>query len=204
MIISAVYLIRHEVLSNRCYDYFVALKATIYKINLQVANMDTHYYEQHSLTLAKHPSETDERLMVRLLTFALYANEALMFGKDISEDNDPTLWIKDLTGAVDLWIEIGQPDERTLRKACNHAKQVVLVLYGAQTDLWWKHHQRELVQKSNLTVLQLPYKETQAMAAIAQRGMDLTCNIEAGQVMLMSDETTINIEPVILHPSRET
>jgi uncharacterized protein YaeQ len=177
----------------------MALKATIYKAILNICDQDRNYYEEHHLTLAKHPSETDERMMVRLLAFAMYADENLTFGKDISaEGHEPTLWIKDMTGDIDLWIEIGQPDEKSIRKACSRVKQVVLILYGAQTDLWWKHNQRELIQKNNLTVIQLPYTATQSLAAMAERTMTLTCNIEDEQITMMSEATTVAISPVKL------
>ncbi len=179
----------------------MAIKSTVYKIDLYLANMDQHYYHQHHLTLAKHPSETDERLMVRVLAFAMYADEALTFGKGISADNEATLWIKDLTGDVNLWVEIGQPDERIIRKACIRAKQVVLILYGAHTDLWWQHHHRTFTQRTNLTVIQLPYSETKAMAAMANRSMSLTCNIDQRQIMLINDEVTATINPIVLKSS---
>ena len=175
----------------------MALKATIYKVNLNVANMDRNYYQQHPLTLARHPSENDERLMVRLLAFAMYADEALAFGKGISEE-DPTVWLKNMTGNIDLWIEVGKPDERIINKACGRARQVVLILYGASTDSWWKNNQEAFIRKTNLTVKQLPYESVQAMAAMAKRNMDLDCNIQDGQIFLMSEEATLNIEPVVL------
>ncbi len=180
----------------------MALKATVYKATLNIANLDTHYYEEHSLTLAKHPSETDERLMVRLLAFALFADEALTFGKDISEDDEPALWKKDLTGAIDLWIEIGQPDERIIRKACGRAKDVVLILYGAHTDLWWKKNQNDFTCRPNLTVILLPFESSQSLAILAERSMQLTCHIEDGIIMLMSDASSVNIVPTILYPRR--
>src|SRR4051794_5320453 len=103
----------------------MALKSTIYKADLQIADMDRHYYQDHSLTLARHPSETDERLMVRLLAFVRHANESLIFAKGLSDVDEPDLWQKDLTGAIELWIDVGQPDERRMLKACGRASQVV-------------------------------------------------------------------------------
>src|SRR3990167_4679847 len=103
----------------------MAIKSTIYKIDLQVSDMDRHYYQQHSLTIAKHPSETDERVMVRLIGFAMYANESLIFGKGLSDDEEPDLWQKDLTGAIELLMDVGLPTEKDIRKAAGRAKQVV-------------------------------------------------------------------------------
>jgi len=116
----------------------MALKSTIFKADLQIADMDRNYYQGHSLTLARHPSETDERMMVRLLAFALFADERLEFGRGLSADDEPALWRKDLTGAIELWIEVGLPDERELRKACGRAERVVVLCYGGRgAELWW-------------------------------------------------------------------
>src|SRR5471032_971236 len=102
----------------------MALKSTIYKANLQVADMDRHYYADHALTIACHPSETPERMMVRVLAYALNAHERLGFGKGLSDVEDPDLSLKDLTGRVQLWIEVGLPDDKTVLKACGRADAV--------------------------------------------------------------------------------
>ncbi len=99
----------------------MALKSTIFKAELQISDMGRNYYGDHSLTLARHPSETDERMMVRLLAFALHAHEALVFADSIGNDEEPSLWQKDLTGAVQVWIGVGQPDVKRIRKACGRA-----------------------------------------------------------------------------------
>src|SRR5690606_34463643 len=116
----------------------MALNSTIYKLELQVSDMDRHYYASHNLTLAQHPSETPARLMVRLVAFALYAHERLEFGRGLSTDEDPDLWQRDYTGDIDLWIDLGQPDESRVRKACARARQVVVVNYsGNGAEIWW-------------------------------------------------------------------
>ena len=116
----------------------MALRATIHKADLHVADSDRHYYGSHSLTIAKHPSETEERMMIRIIAFALQANEDLTFTKGLSDTDEPDLWIKDLTDAIKLWIEIGQPDERRILKACGRADQVIVYCYGGQTSkIWW-------------------------------------------------------------------
>ena len=175
----------------------MALKATIYKVSLQIADMGRNYYQHHDLTLAKHPSETDERLMVRLLAFAMYADASLEFGKGISED-DPALWKKDLTGDIMLWIEVGQPREKTILKACGRSRQVVLVLYGSNADQWWKNNHEAFAHKNNLTVVQLSYEDTQSMAAIAGRNMELSCNIEDRHIYLIGEEVNLSIAPKAL------
>jgi len=176
----------------------MALKATIFKADVQIADMDRHYYQEHALTLARHPSETDERMMVRLLAFACHAGEALTFGKGLSDVDEPDLWQKDLTGAIELWIEVGQPDERRLLKACGRAAQVVVYCYGATSALWWSQVAAKVERAKNLTVLSLPAASTQALARLAQRTMRLQCSIEDGQVWLRSDEAAVEVGPTLL------
>ena len=129
----------------------MALKATIFKAELQIADMDRNYYHDHALTIARHPSETDERMMVRLLAFALNADEALVFGKGLSTDDEADLWRKDLTGAIELWIDVGQPDERRIRRACGRARRVIVYSYGGYgAAIWWNQVGGELARTKNL------------------------------------------------------
>ena len=176
----------------------MAIKATVFKASLQVADMDRHYYAEHALTLARHPSETDERLLVRLLAFALYADETLVFGKGISSDEEPDLWQKDLTGVIARWIEVGLPDERVIRKACGRARHVVVVSYGRAAGIWWEENRDKLQRFGNLTVLKLDSRATQSLAALASRTMQLQCAIQEGHVMLTSDAGMIEVEPELL------
>ncbi len=178
----------------------MALKATIYKAELQIADMDRNYYTPHTLTLARHPSETDERMMVRLLAFALYADEYLAFGKGISSDDEPALWKKDLTGAIDLWIEVGHPDERELRKACGRAERVVLLCYGGRaSDVWWQANSKDLSRLKNLRVIQLPPDETRALTTLVNRNMQLQCTIQDGELWFTSDAGEVRVAPITLH-----
>ncbi len=175
----------------------MAIKSTIYKVDLQIADMDRNYYGQHSLTLAKHPSETDERLMVRLIAFALYADEYLVFGKGLSDDEEPDLWLKDLTGAIQLWIDVGLPTERDIRKACGRSKQVVVVLYGGRiADMWWTQNSKALLKNNNLTILNLP--DTHELTATAERGLTMSCTIQDGQILVSHDTGSFDITPVML------
>jgi uncharacterized protein YaeQ len=172
----------------------MALKSTIYKADLQIADMDRNYYQEHTLTLARHPSETDERMMVRLLAFARYAHEALVFAKGLSDVEEPDLWQKDLTGAIDLWIEVGQPDEKRILKACGRAAQVVVISYASNSPIWWNGIGSRIERSKNLTVLNLPAETSRALEKLAQRNMQLQCTIQDGQIWLTSGETTVPIE----------
>ncbi len=175
----------------------MALKSTIYKTNLQIADMDRNYFAEHSLTLAKHPSETEERLMVRLIAFALYANENLSFAKGLSDEDEPDLWQKDLTDAIELWVEVGLPDERVIRKACGRAKQVLVVIYGGRTaDMWWSQNSKTLLKQDNLTVINLP--ETQLLTAACTRNMNISCTKQDGQILFAHDTDSFDISPITL------
>jgi uncharacterized protein YaeQ len=171
----------------------MALKATIFKADLHIADMDRHYYGNHALTIARHPSETDERMMMRVLAFALHAHEALVFGKGLSTDDEPDLWRKDLTGAIDVWIEVGQPDERRLLKACGRAAEVVVYAYSAATPVWWNQTGPKLERARNLRVLSVAPAASQALAALAQRTMQIQCAIQDGEVWMSAGEDTVPI-----------
>ena len=166
----------------------MALKATIVKAELQISDMDRHYYAGHSLTLAQHPSETDTRLMVRLLAFALFAHERLAFGRGLSTDEDPDLWLRDYTGDIDLWIELGQPDESRVRKACNRSAQVVVLNYGGRAaDLWWERNEGALSRHRNLTVLDLPAAQLEPLVAMYSRGLRLDVQVQDGEVRVLDE-----------------
>jgi uncharacterized protein YaeQ len=172
----------------------MALKATIFKADLQIADMDRNYYQQHALTLARHPSETDERMMVRLLAFAIHASDALAFTKGLFDTEEPDLWEKDLTGAIELWIEVGQPDEKRIMKACGRAEKVIVYSYGATSHIWWKQIAGKLERARNLTVINLPSDAAQAMSKLAQRTMQLQCTIQDGQIWLTDSVDTVQVD----------
>ena len=181
----------------------MALNATIFKADLTITDMDRGYYATHALVLARHPSETDERMMARLLAFALNADEALAFGKGLSSDDEPDLWQKDLTGAIQLWIEVGLPDEKVVRRACGRAAQVRVYAYGRGAERWWQDARNSLGRSDNLTVVELPQPATQDMAKLAQRSMQLQCTVQDGTVWLTDGARTVEIAPVVLSAARK-
>ncbi len=177
----------------------MALKATIYKADLQLADMDRNLYENYALTLARHPSETDERLMVRLLAFALHANDQLVFGKGLSSDDEPDLWCKDLTGAIETWIDVGLPDERRVRRAAGRARQVVVLCYGGRAaEIWWEQNGVALRKLQNLTVIKLAAEDTLALAGLARRNMSLQCMMQDGEMLLTGEGDPLRLEPSVL------
>ena len=182
----------------------MALKATIFKAELQIADMDRSYYQDHALVIARHPSETDERMMVRLLAYALHASDALAFGKGLSTEDEPDLWRKDLTGAIELWIDVGQPDERRIRRACGRARRVFVYSYGGHgAAIWWDQIGGKLARSSNLCVVSVPAAASQALAQLAQRNMQLHCTIQDQQVWLGDAENRVQVDlNTLSSPSR--
>jgi len=180
----------------------MAIKATICKASLQIADMERHYYQDHALTLARHPSETDERMMVRLLAFALHADDYLEFGQGMTDDEAADLWQKDLTGAILRWIDVGTPDEKLIRKACGRAEQVVVYSYGGRVaELWFAQNSPQFARQKNLTIVNLPPESTRELAKLAQRSMNLQCTIQDGQVWLSDGNTSVSIERTVLQSS---
>jgi uncharacterized protein YaeQ len=171
----------------------VSTKSTIIKAQLQVNNMDRKHFHAHSLTLARHPSETDERLMVRLLAFALHAHEGPQFARGMAFD-EPDLWCKDLTGTIELWITVGQPDDQQMRRACGRARQVVIYTYsGRGAQVWWQKNGPGAARSRNLTVVDLSAEATQALGNLAQQGMQLQCFIQDGEIQMLGDEVAVAI-----------
>ena len=178
---------------------FMALKATIFKVDLSVADMDRNVYSDFSLTIARHPSENDIRMMVRLLAFMLLADERLEFGKGLSTDEEPDLWLRDLTGAIDQWVVVGQPDERWLRKASGRAGKVFVFAYGDRlVDVWWEQNRDKLERLPNLAVYRLTAEDAQALAGLASRTMSLQCTIQEGEVLITGEGDPVRIEPGVL------
>lgn len=176
----------------------MALKSTVVKAELQISDMDRHYYATHNLTVAQHPSETDARLMVRLLAFAMYADERLEFGRGLSQDDEPDLWRKELTGEILLWIDLGQPDEARIRKACGRSRQVVLFTYGGRSsDIWWEKNAASLARSRNLTVIDIPIEVVEQLTVMMVRGMRLNVMIQDGELQVLGGDVTIDIKPVV-------
>jgi uncharacterized protein YaeQ len=173
----------------------MALKSTICKVELSVADIDRGYYRDHSLTIARHPSETDERMMVRVLAFALHADERLEFGRGLSAEDEPDLVKRDLTGAIERWIEVGLPDEREVRKACGRAEEVHVLAYGGRAvELWWQAARPSLERQERLSVLELPAEASRALAGLAGRSMRLQVTIHEGHVFVGDGASSVSVE----------
>lgn len=178
----------------------MALSATIRKVELQISDIDRNHYASHALTLAQHPSETDERLAARLLAFILHADERLRFGRGLSNEDEPDLWRRDDSGQIEQWIELGQPDESRLRKAAGRSRQVVVLNYsGNPGDVWWSRNAAWLKRMKQLTVIDLPHAQVRQLADTLQRTMRLDVLTQDGETQLMGDALQLVLVPTIRH-----
>lgn len=183
----------------------MAIKSTIFKAALQIADIDHGYYADQTLTLARHPSETDERMMVRLAALALQAHKlhsvcggdgTLAFGAGLSDPDEPDVWLRDFTGRTRLWIEVGQPEEKPLVKACGKADEVVLYCFHHAAEVWWRGIENKLSRPQNLSVWRVPTPAAQALIPLAQRSMQLQATIQEGVLMLGDGARHVDIEPL--------
>lgn len=181
----------------------MALSATIHKIALGVADIDRAHYGDYPLTVARHPSETEERMMVRVLAFALHASETLAFGRGLSTDDEPDLWDRDLTGLIERWIDVGLPDERRLRKASGRARAVVVLAFGGnRADVWWRENATALAAIDNLTVLRLDDESARSLAGLCRRTLKLDLSVQEGQIWASSDEGSASLTLETLQTAR--
>ena len=177
----------------------MAQKSTIFKAELSVADVGRSYYRSHELTIARHPSETDERMMIRVLAFALHADESLSFGRGLSAEDEPDLWRRDLTGDILRWIDVGLPDERDVRKACGRAREVHVLAYGGRAaELWWQAARGKLERQDRLAVSEVTAEASRALAQLARRSMRLQVTIQDGHVFVTDGESSIAVEPRVL------
>lgn len=172
----------------------MALKSTIFKAELAISDMDRNYYANHHLTIARHPSETDARMMLRIALFALHADEQLIFGKGLSSDDEPDLWLKSLSDEVELWVDLGQPDEKRIRKACGRAKAVYIYSYATRSAVvWWQQVQNKLIRFENLTVSHIAEESVTALGEMAAKTMRLQCSIQDGVLWVSDDRASVEV-----------
>ncbi len=182
----------------------MALKSSIFKANIQIADIDHGYYADHALTLARHPSETDERMMVRLAALALHAHQlqsicngdgTLAFGAGLSDPDEPDVWLRDFTGQTRVWIEVGQPEDKPVAKACGKADEVHLYCFSSAAEIWWRGIEGKLARLRNLSVWRFPAAASQELATLAERSMQLQATIQEGGLMIGNAARTVQLEP---------
>ena len=186
----------------------MALKATIHKAQIHLADMDRGVYRELGLTIARHPSETDERMMIRVLACALHApanddEGALELAKSLWDTDEPDLWQKDLTGQIVHWIDVGQPDERRILRASPRAARVTVLAYASSTPVWWGVLEQRIARAPNVAVWRVDAAQSQALAALAERAMQLQVSVQDGHVYVNQGERTVEIVPRALKLAKE-
>jgi len=172
----------------------MALKATIYKATVNVADLDRNQFLDATLTLARHPSETQERMMLRLLAWIKFANERLQFTRGLSAEDEPEAWLRNDHLGIDLWIELGLPEERRIKKACTQSKEVALFTYNSRAaQVWWQQNQSKLAGFSNLSIWYLDDEQLAQLSAFASRTMVLQATIQDGAIWLSDAENNLEI-----------
>ncbi len=183
----------------------MAIKSTIFKAAVQLADIDHGYYADHALTLARHPSETDERMMIRLAALAINAHElqdtcggdgTLAFGAGLSDPDEPDLWLRDFTGRTRVWVEVGQPEDKPLTRACSKADRVLVYAFSNAAEIWWRGIETKLTRLANLEVYRVPAEASQALAALAARSMQLQATIQEGVLSLGDSQRSVDLETV--------
>jgi len=169
----------------------MAQPATIYRVNIHLSNIDRGLYESLQCTVARHPSETEERLLARILAYALYYDPELTFTKGVGAGDEPDLWIKGPDGRVRQWIEVGLPDAERLIKASRHSEQVVLCAYGTARSVWEKQQLSKLTGISNLTVISLDQAFLGQLSKRLQRVITWSLTVTEGSLYLAVDGETI-------------
>ncbi len=183
----------------------MALKSTIFKADVQLADIDHGCYTDLPLTLARHPSETDERMMVRLAALALNAHQVqdlcsgdakIGFGAGLSSPDEPDVQLVDFTGRTRQWIEVGQLDDKPLAKACSKADAVIVYAFGPAAEVWWRGIENKLTRLDKLQVWRIPAAAAQALAGLAERSMAQPATLQEGVLTLSSARGSVALEPL--------
>lgn len=173
----------------------MALKATIYKAAVNIADMDRHFYHDATLTLAQHPSETEQRMMLRLLAWICHADKGLVFTKGLSAEDEPEIWRRNDHNGLEMWIEMGLPDEKRIKKACNRSSRVVLYAYGERAGyVWWQSMQSKVAGYKNLSVRFLDDDPLERLTALVSRNMTLQATLQEGTIWLSDARNSLEIQ----------
>jgi len=165
----------------------VAIKPTIYKFRISLSDINRNYYDTLNLTIAQHPSETVERMMVRVLAYCINAQESLEFTKGLSAIEEPDIWVKTLDDQISLWIDVGEPAFERVKKATRLAKEVKLYSFNSKSDVWWDQGQSKLQQLA-ISVYRLKWEEVQSLAALVARTMDLSVTITGDSAYVATEQ----------------
>ena len=178
----------------------MALKPTIFKLNISLSDLDRNHYDTLNLTIAQHPSETVERVMARVLAFCIHAQEHLAFSKGLSDVDEPSIWAKTLDGQTSLWIDVGEPAVDRIKKATRVAQQVCVYSFNSKSDVWWDQS-KDAFGKLSASLYRFNHEEIQALAGLLERTMDLSVTIsgESAYVAAALGEQEVHWEQLQAH-----
>jgi uncharacterized protein YaeQ len=169
----------------------MALPSTIHRVSIQLSQVDRGIYETLQTTVARHPSETEERLVLRLLAYALFYEDGLSFTKGLSATDEPDLWVKSGDDRVLLWMEVGLPEQERIAKACRHAEKVALVAGGRALQNWEQQQLPKLSGFSNLTIACFEADFVARLVATLQRSVNWEITVTEGTIYLVEGEITL-------------
>ncbi|WP_299659555.1 YaeQ family protein [uncultured Psychromonas sp.] len=170
----------------------MALKPTIFKMNINVSNLDQDLYETIPLTIAQHPSETTERMVTRILAFVLNNQEFLSFTKGLSEADDPDIWAKNYSDEFLLWVDVGEPGFERIKKACRQAKSVKVYTFNTKSNVWWKQSLKDF-SKITAQVYQFDFEQIQSFASLVERTMDFSITLTDNVFYIAADKGSCEV-----------
>ena len=164
----------------------MAIKPTIYKLKISLSDLDRNYYDTLNLTLAKHPSETIERMMVRVIAFCINAQEHLSFTKGLSAIDEPDIWARTLDDQIALWIDIGEPSVERIKKSSSLAPAVKVYCFNTKSDVWWDQA-KEKIKQLKASIYRFQWLEIEALAALVQRTMEISVTISSDSAYVATE-----------------
>jgi len=170
----------------------MALGATIYKLKIALSDLNRQHYQTLGLTVAQHPSETLERMMARVLVYCLNSEENLAFGKGLSSDEEPDIWLRTLDGRTAVWIEVGEPNFERVKKATHVAEVVKVYSFNTRADVWWTQGASKFSQL-DAEFFQFDWTDVQALAKLVQRNMDLSVTISDGSAFVADQKSGFEV-----------
>lgn len=175
----------------------MAIKPTIYKARISLSDLERDYYDAISLTIAQHPSETLERMMVRVLAYCINAQEDLELTKGLDEVDEPDLWVRTMDEQTTLWIDVGEPSFERVKKACNQAKAVKVYSFNSKSDVWWAQGEAKL-SRLEASVYRFPWDNIEALAKLVERTMDLSVTITGNSAYVAGDLGEVEVSWEVL------
>ena len=170
----------------------MAIKPTIYKARISLSDLERDYYDSISLTIAQHPSETLERMMVRVLAYCINAQENLELTKGLDEVEVPDLWVRTMDEQTQLWVDVGEPTPERIKKACNQSRAVKVYSFNSKSDVWWSQGEAKF-SRLNASVYRFPWQSVEALTILVQRTMDLSVTITGDSAFIAAEAGEVEV-----------